>query len=138
MNQPSIKKWEIIVKKTTKISPIATTTIFSVNDSNGPDRILAELIQNQVFITSLHSIDFPIPVIPTAGSFSIFVKTTPNGGFHSISDNGVIAAANTGGLLMADGLEKSASFNGSPLEIKIVPSGVDVALAYEVTVMQLR
>ena len=76
------------------------------------------------------------PVIPTAGTFTILVKTDVDGGFKAIADNGTLAATKTGGSALADGIAEGASFTGLPIEVKIIPSGVDVAVAYRVLIKQ--
>lgn len=90
---------------------------------------------NFIFIVSLDGIGGS-PVVPTTGTFKIYVRLVRDGGFHSLTDNGTINADLTGGSSMADGKEKRSSFNGNPYAIKVVPSGVDVAGAYRVTVLQ--
>ena len=76
------------------------------------------------------------PVIPTAGTFTISVKTDVDGGFKAVADNGTLAATKTGGSALADGIAEGASFTGLPIEIKVIPSGVDVAVAYRVLIKQ--
>jgi hypothetical protein len=76
------------------------------------------------------------PATPTAGTYEITVQDMNDGGYKSISDNGSLDATKTGGTGLADGVQVGASFLGNPLAIKIVPTGVDVAAAYRVTVKQ--
>ena len=122
------------VRRIQKEALIAATTIFTQSD------IQTELIDpsspnNFIDVIALDALNGS-PVIPTAGTFTISVKTDVNGGFKSISDNGTLAATKTGGSALADGIAEGASFTGLPIEIKIIPSGVDVAVAYRVLVKQ--
>lgn len=76
------------------------------------------------------------PVTPTTGFYQILVKTDVNGGFKTLSSNGQLDATLTGGSLLVDGEAFSIDFIGLPIEIKIVPVGVDVAVSYRVLIKQ--
>jgi len=97
-------------------------------------RITANLPHNFVDIVSLD--DGGAPVTPGGGNYEIYVKTTKEGGFKALTDNGTIPAANTGGDTLADGVAIGASFLGNPLVIKVVPVGVTGAVSYKVHVIQ--
>ena len=98
-------------------------------------RINPNITHNFIDIISLDGLGGN-PVIPTTGTYEIFVSTTKGGGFKSLTDNGSLSAALTGGSALADGVAQGASFEANPYSIKIVPTGVDVAIAYEVHVRQ--
>ncbi len=122
------------VRRVQKEALIAATTIFTQSD------IPTELIDpsspnNFIDVISLDGLGGS-PVIPTTGTYEIHVKTDENGGFKAIADNGSLAAGKTGGSALADGVAEGASFTGLPLEIKIVPTSTDVAVAYRVLVKQ--
>ena len=76
------------------------------------------------------------PVSPTAGMFTVFVERVANGGFHSISDGGVILAPETGGTTVADGSVTGASYSSNSNRVKIVAIDVDVATHVQVTITQ--
>ena len=76
------------------------------------------------------------PVIPGAGTYEIHVKTDIDGGFKAIADNGSLAGGKAGGSALADGIAEGASFTGLPIAIKIVPTGITVAVAYRVLIKQ--
>lgn len=122
--------------KKTKQALIGATIIFDAYIDPEPNALDPDTINNFIDIVSLDGID-GVPVIPTLGDFLIYAKTTPQGGFKALSDNGTLAAAKTGGSALADGIAEGASFAGPPLAIKIVPSGVNVAAAYRVDITQL-
>lgn len=124
------------VSKKTKQALIGDTITFDAYTDPGPNALDPELFSNFVDVVSLDGIN-GVPVIPTAGDFLIYAQTTPQGGFKALSDNGTLAATKTGGSALADGIAEGASFSGVPLAIKIVPTGVDVAVAYRVDITQL-
>jgi len=113
---------------------IAATIIFVQTDTE-TERIDPNSPNNFIDVISLDGLN-GVPVIPTAGTYEIHVKTDDNGGFKAISDNGSLAATKTGGSALADGIAEGASFTGLPIEIKIVPTGLDVAIAYRVLIKQ--
>lgn len=123
-----------------KQAAIAETIILTNNDTHYPSRISPTKSHNFVDILSLDAQDSP--VTPTAGDYSIYVKTSIDGGFQLLQDGGSDVAGDpmpatvTGGSSMADGVAKSASFGANAIEIKVVPNGVDVATQYRVIVTQ--
>ncbi len=105
------------------------------NSGEQIERVDSNYPVNYVDIISLDGLDGE-PVTPTAGTFSIYVKTSDSGGYKALSDNGELSADLTGGSSLVDGVAEGASFYGNPFGIKIVPVGVDVAAAYEVIIKQ--
>jgi hypothetical protein len=105
------------------------------NADNGANAITPTLVHNFVDVVSLDGLDGS-PVTPTAGTYEITVQDMNDGGFKSITDNGSLDATKTGGTGLADGVQIGASFLGNPVAIKIVPTGVDVAVAYRVSIKQ--
>jgi len=115
-------------------SLIGATTVIDIG-TDPKLNITPGLPYNFIFIVSLDGIG-GAPVVPTTGTYKTYVRLVRDGGYHSLTDNGTINATDTGGSLLADGAEKRASFSGNPYAIKVVPTGVDVAAAYRVTVLQ--
>jgi hypothetical protein len=105
------------------------------NADNGANAITPTLVHNFVDVVSLDGLDGS-PVTPTAGTYEITVQDMNDGGFKSITDNGSLDATKTGGTGLADGVQIGASFLSNPVAIKIVPTGVDVAVAYRVSIKQ--
>jgi len=122
------------VRRVNKEALIGATITF---DQSGPEgvRIDPNSPNNFIDVIALDGLGGS-PVIPTAGTFTISVKTDVDGGLKAIADNGTLAATKTGGSALADGIAEGASFTGLPIEIKVIPSGVDVAVAYRVLVKQ--
>jgi len=106
------------VIRSQKEALIAATIIFTQDDIQA-EKIDDNSANNFVDIISLDGLEGD-PVIPTTGTYEIFVKTDVNGGFKAISDNGSLAAGKTGGSALADGIAEGASFTGLAQEIKIV------------------
>lgn len=75
------------------------------------------------------------PVVPTAGTYTTVVETSPEGGFKAISDGGTINANVTGGTASGVAVE-GGSFTGNPNRLKITAAAVDVAAAFRVTLNQ--
>lgn len=123
------------VRRVEKEALIAATITFDQSDIEN-ERIDPNSPNNFVDVISLDALGGS-PVIPTTGTYEIHVKTDVDGGFKSISDNGSLAATKTGGSALADGIAEGASFTELPLEIKIVPTSTDVAVAYRVTIKQI-
>lgn len=73
------------------------------------------------------------PVIPGAGTFTVWVKTDVDGGFKTV---GVIAAAEAAGSAGADGAAVGLTFTELPIEVKIVPAGVTTATHYRAILKQ--
>jgi len=122
------------VRRVQKEALIAATITFDQSDIEN-DRIDPNSPNNFVDVISLDGLG-GVPVIPTTGTYEIHVKTDENGGFKALADNGSLPAAKTGGSALADGFAEGSSFTGLPLEIKIVPTATDVAVAYRVTIRQ--
>jgi len=123
------------VRRVEKEALIAATITFDQDDVQS-QKIDPNSANNFVDVISLDGLDGS-PVIPTTGTFEIHVKTDKDGGFKAISDNGSLAAGKTGGSALTDGISEGASFTGLPLEIKIVPTATDVAVAYRVIIKQV-
>jgi len=117
-----------------KTALVAQTILFTTTDPLVPDRLDIDLTHNFVDIVSLDGSGNP--VVPSSGSYSIFVKTSEGSGFQSISDNGTIAANLTGGDAAADGTPIVASFGSNAFEVKVVPATIVGAVSYKVTVRQ--
>jgi len=122
------------VRRIQKEALIAATITFTQSDEP-IQKIDANSPNNFIDVISLDGLAGS-PVTPAVGTFEIFVKTDVDGGFKAIADNGSLAAGKTGGSGLADGIAEGASFTGLPLEIKIVPTGTDVAVAYRVAIKQ--
>jgi len=114
---------------------IGATITFDADTDSEHQKVRPELPHVFVDVISLDALDGS-PVIPTAGTYEIFFKDAKDGGFKTIADNGSLAAGKTGGSGLADGVAEGASFSGNPLGIKVVPTGVDVAVAYRVSIRQ--
>ena len=99
------------------------------------DGVNPHYMANFIDIISLDGVDGS-PVIPTIGAFEIYAKTDIDGGFKKLPNRGSLDATKTGGSALADGLAVGATFEGFPLEFKIVPVDVDVAAAYVVHIKQ--
>ena len=123
------------VKRATKEALIGSSIIFTTTDAEFIERVHPNTAHNFVDVVSLDGLGGN-PVIPTAGDYLITVKTNDRGGFKAIQDNGTLSAALTGGSALADGVAEGASFDQSPLEIKVTPIGVDVAAAFAVYITQ--
>lgn len=123
------------MKRVSKEALIGQTIIFDHQTDDETDKIIHSHAMNHIDIISLDGLNGS-PVIPTVGTFSIYVKTDEDGGFKSVPDNGLLSATKTGGSLLADGVAVGSNFVGFPLAIKIVPNGVDVAVAYRVSIKQ--
>ena len=121
-------------KRAKKTALIGESILFTVDDPVFINRIDPNLSHNFVDVVSLDGAGNP--VTPAAGDYMIYVKTNADGGFKALTDGGSLNAALTGGDSMADGLPVGASFGQNPIEIKVVPVGVDVALAYRVLIIQ--
>jgi len=122
------------VRRVEKEALIAATITFDQSDAQS-QKIDPNSPNNFIDVISLDGLGGD-PVIPTTGTFEIHVKTDENGGFKAIADNGSLAAGKTGGSALVDGIAEGASFTGLPLEIKIVPTTTDVAVAYRVLIKQ--
>lgn len=122
------------VRRVQKEALVGTTILFNQTDAEN-EKIDPSSPNNFVDVISLTALGGS-PVIPGAGTYEIHVKTDVDGGFKAISDNGSLAASKTGGSALADGIAEGASFTGLPIEIKIVPTGITVAIAYRVLIKQ--
>ena len=122
------------VRRVNKEALIGATITF---DQSGPEgvRIDPNSPNNFIDVISLTGLGGS-PVTPGAGTYEIHVKTDADGGFKAIADNGSLAGSKTGGSALADGIAEGASFTGLPIAIKIVPTGITVAVAYRVLIKQ--
>lgn len=121
------------MKRVCKEAAIGVTILFTQSDET-IDRVEHSFAMNHIDIISLDvSGD---PVTPTTGSFDIFVRTDVDGGFKRITERSNFNAKLTGGSGLADGVAVDAKFVGFPLEFKIVPNAVDVAISYRVDIKQ--
>ncbi len=111
------------------------SVISFAHDDTTTDRLNPQFAMNHIDVISLDGLNGS-PVIPTVGTFEIYVRTDIDGGFKRLPDRGVLDATKTGGSASGDGVVIGASFAGFPLEFKIVPVGVDVATAYRVDLKQ--
>ena len=124
------------VKRVSKEALIGETILFVTSDKESEhESISPSFMSNQIDIISLDAVGGG-PVIPTAGTFNIFARTDVDGGFKLVTTNGSMNAILTGGSLLPDGVALGSSFMGLPLEIKIVPTDVNVATAYRVSIKQ--
>ncbi|MCJ8293402.1 MAG: hypothetical protein MJK15_03265 [Colwellia sp.] len=121
------------INYTDKTQAVGQTALFTTVDIILPDRIDVGLVHNFIDIVSLDGV--LAPVVPSSGTYSIYVKTSEDGGFQAITD-GVINATLTGGDASADGVPVTASFASNALEIKIVPDTIVGAVSYKVTIRQ--
>lgn len=123
------------VRRVEKEALVGATIIFNAETDSEHERIDPSSPNNFIDVISLDGLDGS-PAIPGAGTYAITVKTDKDGGFKAISDNGSLAGSKTGGSALADGIAEGASFTGLPLEIKIIPTGITVAIAYRVLIKQ--
>lgn len=122
------------VKRVFKEALINENTLFVVGD-NEFESISPSFAYNLIDIISLDGLGGNA-VTPTAGNYKVYAKTDAGGGFKLISSPSNINANLTGGSSLPDGLAGGLSFIGLALEIKIVPSDIDVAVAYRVFIKQ--
>lgn len=122
------------VRRVQKEALIAATITFD-QSGDEKERIDPNSPNNFIDVISLDGLGGS-PAIPGAGTYEIHVKTDVDGGFKAISDNGSLAGGKTGGSALADGIAEGASFTGLPIAIKIVPTGITVAIAYRVLIKQ--
>ncbi len=125
----------MVANRTAKEALIGATITFVARTDPGVNALDADATRNFIDVVSLSALG-GTPVIPTLGDYLIYAQTSPNGGFKALADNGTLDAAKTGGSALADGLAEGASFAGAPLAIKIVPTSVNVAVAYRVDITQ--
>jgi len=124
------------VKRVSKEALIGETILFVNSDKeNELESISPSFMSNQIDIISLDGLKGS-PALPTAGTFNIYARTDIDGGFKLVTTNSSMSAIRAGGSLLDDGVAEGATFIGFPLEIKIVPVGVDVAIAYRVDIKQ--
>lgn len=121
-----------LISKTAALTTGAGTLDFDQTDGERqrPDPAFAH---NFVVITTLDASGDP--VVPTAGTYTVYVETAPDGGFESLSD-GAINATDTGGRTGAVGSVASASFDGNPWSIRIVADSVDAGTQFRAHVVQ--
>ena len=122
------------IRRAIKNNLIDDVTVFSNKSAITDGQIMMHFPHNFVDIVSLDSISGE-PTTPSAGTYSVYVKTVDRGGFKSLKD-GELDAKLTGGDSLADGLQLGVDFSANPIEIKVVPSGVIGAAAYKVVVTQ--
>lgn len=123
------------VKRVKKEALVSQTILFTAETDAEFEAISPSYGYNLIDIISLDGLNGS-PVIPTTGSYNVFARTDKDGGFKLLTDNGSLDATKTGGSALADGVAVGASFIDFPLEFKIVPTGVDVAVAYRVHIRQ--
>lgn len=123
------------MKRVSKESLIGSTLLFNAETDSEIEQIEHSFAMNHIDVISLDGLDGN-PVIPTTGTYEIYVRTDIDGGFKLIPERGSLEAIKTGGSILADGIAEGVSFTGFPLEFKIVPTGVDVAAAYRVDIKQ--
>lgn len=123
------------VKRVSKEALIGATLLFNAETDIESESISPNYAYNIIDIISLDGLKGS-PVTPTAGTFEIFVRTDIDGGFKRLCERTSFISKFTGGSSMADGMAVDAKFIGYPLEFKIVPTGVNVAVAYRVSIKQ--
>lgn len=121
-------------KRIEKEALVAETITFdqSGGATDGPNPSFPNVTVDVIGLTALGG----APVVPGAGTFAIFYKTDVDGGFKAATTNPTLTAAQSGGSAGADGAADSSKFTDLPLEIKIVPAGITIAVAYRVLVKQ--
>lgn len=124
------------MKRVSKEALIGDTLLFNSETDDQIDRIHHSFAMNHIDIISLDALDDGNPVTPTTGTYEIYAKTDIDGGFKLVPERGSFLATLTGGSGLPDGVAVGASFTGFPIEFKIVPTGVDVAVAYRVDIKQ--
>lgn len=121
-----------MAKFTRKTLSIATGSVIIETGSAGPERADPHFTHNFVDISTATS--------PTAGTFSLYVETSPDSGFKALVDNlGVDVStidATLTGAEVADGAALGWSFNGNPYRIKCVATGVTGVTTVVVVVAQ--
>jgi len=122
------------VKRVKKEALITQTIFFKAESENEFESISPSFGYNLIDIIALDIAGDP--VTPTSGSFDIFVRTDIDGGFKRITERSNYPVSLTGGSGLADGVALEAKFVGFPLEFKIVPNNVDVAVSYRVNIKQ--
>lgn len=123
------------VKRVSKEALIGATILFNAETDIESESISPNYAYNIIDIISLDGLKGS-PVTPTAGTFEIFVRTDIGGGFKRLCERSSFQAKLSGGSSMADGMAVDAKFIGYPLEFKIAPTGVNVAVAYRVSIKQ--
>ena len=104
---------------------------FSVNESFKPDIILAHLTFYWITIVSKNGDN---PTVPSNGRYRIYFKINEQAGWEEA--NIFLDARFTGGILMPDGLYKSAYFSAVITDVKVVPENVVGADSYDVYLTQ--
>lgn len=122
------------VKRVKKEALIAETILFEAESDSEFESISPSFAYNLIDIISLDI--GGNPVTPTVGTFNIFARTDLNGGFKRITERSNYPGKLTGGSGLTDGEAVDAKFIGFPLEFKIIPNGVDVAVSYRVNIKQ--
>lgn len=123
------------VKRVKKEALIGETILFVNSDKDDEfESISPNYAYNLIDIISLDVSGNA--VLPTSGSFDIYAKTDVDGGFKRVSAHSNYPANKTGGSTLADGVSIDATFIGFPLELKIVPNSVDIAVSYRVNIKQ--
>lgn len=117
-----------------KEAAVAATITFDQAD-NEIELVSPHHIKTFIDIISLNGLGGS-PVVPGAGSYTIRVRTEKDGGWKTVADNGTIAATATGGSALADGVQLGASYLGSIVGVKVVPTGITAATHYRVVVKQ--
>jgi len=121
--------------RATKESLIGDVLLFNNEIEPPAETIKDSFAMNHIDIISLDGFDGN-PVTPTTGRYEIYARTDIGGGFKLLFEHGLVDAKKTGGSSLPDGVAIDSRFVGFPLAFKIVPVGVDVALAYRVAIKQ--
>ncbi len=124
-----------IKKEQTLTAGAGTLTLTSDNAEPGIERLDPNKLNNFLYVISLDGPDGD-PVIPTAGTYTIYVQAVPDGPWMAIADGGTLDATLTGGDAMADGVGVRASFEGGPIGVKVIADSVDVATEFRVHLIQ--
>lgn len=123
-----------------RVGPISTdvastTTIDTTTSAVPADRLKEIGTKNEVHVIGRDANGDP--VVPGAGTFTVTVQTAKNGAFYALSDGGTLDATLCGGSATPSGTGEFATFNGVPLQVKVVPAGITTAVNYSVEVIQI-
>lgn len=119
-------------KRISKEAAIAVTTTFTQQDT-GLDQPNPNFPNCYIDVISLNALGGS-PVIPAAGTYTVWVKTDIDGGWKTV---GVIAASEAAGSAGLDGAAAGLTFVGLPEEFKVVPAGITTATHYRAIIKQV-
>lgn len=122
-------------KRISKEVLIGSEIIFDNQDDDENVAITPNYMSNQIDIISLDGLDGD-PVIPSSGTYKIYVQTDEDGPYKTISKGSTVDAVLTGGSANDDGIFHESYHVGLPLKIKIVPVDVVGPVAYRVSIKQ--